>query len=69
MDNALHAHEMSAAQRLREVARLLAEGLLRSRLREARKSQVRKEFGEKHLDEGRPERTHGLELSRNGERP
>lgn len=67
MDNALHPDEMDAGQRLGEVARLLAEGLVRRRLRLLRNRKIVNGFGENRLDAMRPSRTHALEPSRNGE--
>jgi len=69
VDNALHPDQMSAGQRLGEVARILAEGLLRRRLREFRNPKIVSGMGEIHLDDTRPPRRHGLEPSRNGEGP
>jgi hypothetical protein len=69
VDNALHPDEMSAAQRLREVGRILGEALLRRRLRDFRNPKIVNGFGENRLDDMRPSRTHGPEPSRIGERP
>jgi len=69
VDNALHPDEMSPRQRLGEVARLLAEGILRRRLREARNPKIDNGFGENRLEAMRASRTHGLEPARNGEGP
>jgi hypothetical protein len=69
MDNALHPDEMSADQRLREVAQLLAEGLLRRRLREARTRRKSGSLAENALAVSPRSRTHGSERSQTGERP
>jgi hypothetical protein len=68
MDNALDPQEMTHEARLDEVARLLAEGLQRHRLRHARNTMNINGLGEKHLEDGRMPSTHGLELSRKGDR-
>ena len=50
MDNALDLEEMSTTQRLREVARFLAEVLLRHRLRNSRNPKIDRDLGENRLD-------------------
>ena len=67
--NALPPEEMSADDRLDEVAALLAEGLVRARMRRRRKLRKLAMTRENELEEGRILRTHGLEPSRNGEQP
>jgi len=69
MQNALHPDHMTAAQRLGEVAQLLAEGLLRHRLRELRASRVPRISPENRLAVSPPASTHVFETSRSGERP
>jgi hypothetical protein len=69
MPNALDPDEMTASHRLAEVASLLAEAILRRRVREARKPRGIKGFGENDLDGSRASSVHGVETSRCGERP
>lgn len=67
--NPLPAGEMSAEDRLDEVAVLLAGGLVRAR--ERRRNRRAAKFSvtrENCLEPGRDLRTHGPEPSRNGER-
>ena len=63
--NAFHPDHMSADERLNAVARLLAEGLLRARMRAFR----RRGRERNSLELSAHSSAHVLETSRNGERP
>ena len=67
--NPLPAEEMSTEDRLDEIAVLLAEAILRARVRRRRKLSKLSETRENRLELLRELRTHGHEPSRNGERP
>jgi len=57
MTNALHPHSMSAAERLDEIAEILAAGLMRLRAR--RSSSISGDLGEIRLDFSPGQRGHG----------
>lgn len=61
--------EMDADARLQAVARILAEGLLRSRLRAGVKGIPATGTRENPLEVSTASAAHGGETSRNGERP
>jgi len=69
MSNPLSPDEMTAAERISEVADILAEGLLRARLRDMRKVISRMRIRDNPLDNSGGIRPHGLEPRTDGEGP
>jgi len=69
MSNPLGPNELTASERISEVADILADGLLRAKLRDMRKAISRRRIRDNTLDNPGGLRPHGLEPQADGESP
>jgi len=69
MSNPLRPDQMTAAERITEVADILADGLLRAKLRDMRKAISRRKIRGNTLDKFGGLRPHVLEPQADGESP